>query len=80
MPNFSESEIEGWNQNRKLVLDRLDRVTRAVESLDAKVGSDLTEMKVELATMRTKVGLYAAVVGTVISILFSALISYLTRR
>lgn len=80
MTPLNESEIEGWAQNRKLVLNELGRVTRAVESLDVKVGSELTNMKVEIATIKTKVALYAAVIASVASIILSAVISFLMKR
>lgn len=80
MTPLSDSEVEGWAQNRKLVLNELGRVTRAVESLDVKVGSELTNMKVEIATIKTKVALYAAVVASVASIILSAVISFLMKR
>lgn len=80
MTPLNESEIEGWAQNRKLVLNELGRVTRAVESLDVKVGSELTNMKVEIATIKTKIALYAAVIASVASIILSAVISFLMKR
>lgn len=80
MTPLNDSEIEGWAQNRKLVLTELGRVTRAVESLDVKVGSELTNMKVEIATIKTKVALYAAIISSVASIALSVLIGYLTRH
>lgn len=76
----SDSQIEGWAENRKLVLNELGRVARAVESIDVKVGSELTNMKVEIATIKTKVALYAAIIASVASIGLSALISFLSRR
>lgn len=80
MTPLNDSEIEGWAQNRKLVLNELGRVTRAVESLDVKVGSELTNMKVEIATIKTKVALYAAAISSIASIALSVLIGYLTRK
>lgn len=73
---LDDVEIEGWGQNRKLVLAELSRVARAVESLDIKVGGEMTNMKVELATLKTKAAIIAAVAGA----LLSAVISYLMKR
>lgn len=77
---LDNAEIEGWDVNRKLVLNELNRVARAIESLDMKVGGEMTNMKVELATIKTKVALYAAVIAAVASALLSIVISYFTRR
>lgn len=68
--------MEGWNQNRKLVQAELSRLARAVESLDLKVGGEMTSMKVELATLKTKV----AIIVVVASAAISALISYFFRH
>lgn len=76
----TESQIEGWSENRKLVLNELNRVARAVESIDVKVGSELTNMKVEIATIKTKVALYAALIASVASIGLSVLISLIMKR
>lgn len=73
---LDDVEVEGWGQNRKLVLAELSRVARAVESLDVKVGGELTNMKVELATLKTKV----AIIVIVASAAMSALINYLFRH
>lgn len=77
---FDDAEIEGWGANRKLVLNELNRVARAVESLDNKVGGEMTDMKVELATMKTKVALYAAIISAIASMVLSAIVSYISRR
>lgn len=54
----------------------LSRLARAVESLDLKVGGEMTTMKVELATLKTKV----AIIVVVASAVMSALINYLFRH
>lgn len=76
----AEIEIEGWRESRQLVMSELRRVGRIVESLDSKVGSDLTSMKVEIATIKTKVALYAVVAGAIASAILSAVISYLMGK
>lgn len=79
-----DAQIEGWDVNRKLVLNELGRVARALESLDMKVGGEMTDMKVEMATLKTRVGLYAALIAAIASVVFSALmsilLSYLTKH
>lgn len=73
---LDDVEVEGWNQNRKLVQAELGRLARAVESLDLKVGGEMTSMKVELATLKTKM----AIIVVVSSAAMSALISYFFRH
>lgn len=84
MTKLDDVQVEGWAENRKLVLTELNRVARAIEGLDVKVGGEMTNMKVEIATMKTKVGLYAAVIAAVASVVLSAvisaLISFLSKR
>lgn len=77
---FSESKIERWELNEKFVLNSLDRLSRAVESIDAKVGGDLTSMKIEIATLKTKWAIYAAIIGTVAGAVISAVVSFLIKR
>ena len=77
---FSESKIERWELNEKFVLNSLDRLSRAVESIDAKVGGDLTSMKIEIATLKTKWTIYAAIIGTVAGAAISAFISFILKR
>lgn len=77
---LGDLDVESWKENRKVVLDGLQRVERAVDTLNLKVGSEMTDMKVELATIKTKVALYAAVISLVASLILSAVISYLMKR
>ena len=77
---LSEAKIEGWELNQKFVLNSLDRLSRAVESIDANVRGDLTTMKIEIATLKTKWAIYAAIIGTVAGAVISALISFLIKR
>lgn len=77
---LEDIDIEGWRENRKLVLGELTRVTRAIENLDLKVGGDLTSMKVEVATLKTKVALYAVVAGAIASAILSAVINYIMKK
>jgi len=76
VPHDPDVDVEGWRENRKLVLGELVRVTRAIENLDVKISGEMTNIKVEVATIKTKVGVYAALIAIVVA----AVISYLFKR
>lgn len=78
--SLEDLEIEGWRENRKLVMSELVRVTRAIEGLDSKVGGELTSMKVEIATLKTKVAVYAAMAAVATSLVITAALNYILHR
>ena len=77
---IEQLDIEDWRANRKLVLGELNRIALSLENLDAKVGSDLTTMKVEVAMIKTKVAVYAAIAAIITSAVVSFLFSTLIKR
>ncbi len=78
LPN--ETRAEGWDREQKFVLAELQRLARAVESVDSTMRGDLTSMKIEIATLRTKWGVYATIIGAVAGALISAVVSYFFKR
>lgn len=77
---FTESRAEGWDREQKFVLAELQRLARAVESVDSSVRGDVTNMKIEIATLKTKWGVYATIIGAVAGAFISALVSYFFKR
>lgn len=75
-----ESRTEGWDQEKKFVLVELQRLARAVESVDSTMRGDLTEMKITIATLETRWKIYAALIGTVAGAIISAIVSYFFKR
>ena len=73
---------DNWRENRKLVHAELSRANRGIDRLgdkisdiDLKLTKDLTDMKIEIATIKTKVLIY----GGLAAIILSALINYLLK-
>lgn len=67
-------------RDRRLVMSELSRISNKLDTIDGKIGSDLSGLKIEVATLKTKVGLYAAVISAVAAAIMSAIVSYLMKR
>lgn len=59
----------GWSSYQRLVLDRLDRIDRKIETLDDRITHlyerEITTIKVELAMLKVKSGLWGAAAGLI---------------
>lgn len=83
---LSDTEIErqDWRESRQLVMRTLERVELKLEDIDEKVGGRMTSLEVKVATIDTRVAVYAAmialVVATVFGILGSVITSYIMRK
>lgn len=77
---LEDSKVESWEIYQKLVMAELGRLSRAIESVDSNVRGDLTNMKIEIATLKTKWAIYAAIIGTIAGAVISAVVSILIRR
>lgn len=75
-----DSRGGGWDSEQKFVLAELQRLARAVESVDSTMRGDLTEMKITIATLETRWKIYAALIGTVAGAIISAIVSFLFKR
>jgi len=75
--------VPGWNEYKLLVLDQIERVSRQVAELERKMDAmradDIASVKVEIALLKQKAGLWGAIAGIVPSAL-AALIWYLSHR
>lgn len=82
--NELEISDEDWRRDRRLVLSELTRIGNKLDTIDGRINSDVTDMKVEVATLKTKVALYAALVGggtgIIISIITAVIINVITKR
>lgn len=61
--------LEGWGEYKKLVLQELERLARGIEVLNAKIegfrNDDLSALKVEVAMLKVKAGMWGAAAGAV---------------
>lgn len=77
-----ESGAPGWNEYKLLVLDQLEGLKAQVRSLEAKVdgfrADDIANVKVEIALLKQKAGLWGAIAGLVPGAL-AALVWYMTE-
>lgn len=71
---------EDWRKDRSLVMSDLRRVSDSLDKLTLTVGGELTNMKVEVATLKTKVAIYAAAISTVTTLILGAIIKYITSQ
>ena len=73
----------GWNEYKLLVLDQIERLSRQVTELERKVDAfradDIASVKVDIALLKQKAGLWGAVAGLIPSAL-AALIWWLSHR
>jgi hypothetical protein len=72
----------GWNEYKLLVLDQLEGLKGQVRSLEGKMDAfradDIANVKVEIALLKQKAGLWGAIAGLVPGAL-AALVWYLSR-
>lgn len=73
----------GWNEYKLLVLDQLEGLKGQVRNLENKVDAfradDIATVKVEIALLKQKAGLYGAISGLIPSAI-AALVWYLTQH
>ena len=79
-PDQFEMSEEDWRRDRRLVMSELTRIGNKLDTLTSTVNGDVTNMKVEVATLKTKVGLYAALISAVAAAIISAAVSYIMRH
>ena len=73
----------GWNEYKLLVLDQLTRVSSQVQDLERKVDTfradDIANVKVEIALLKQKAGLWGAVAGLIPGAI-AALIMWMSHK
>lgn len=66
---MSELGLEGWGEYKKLILKELERLEAAVNELNRKIDAfradDMATLKVEIALLKLKAGVWGAVAGAV---------------
>lgn len=66
---MNEGGLEGWGEYKRHVVGELDRLTQEVRSLREELGrfraDDISAIKVEVAMLKVKAGLWGAVAGAV---------------
>jgi hypothetical protein len=77
---LDDVKIKGWESYQIFVLNEMGRLSRAVEDVNRTVTGDLAAMKIEIATLKTKWAIYAAIIGTIAGAIISAAVSYLIKR
>lgn len=69
MSSVSGEGMEGWGEYRKLILAELERLNRVISALDSKLeafrNDDISSLKVEVAMLKVKAGLWGALAGLV---------------
>lgn len=72
----------GWNEYKLLVLEQLEGLKGQVRSLEIKVDAfradDMANVKVEIALLKQKAGLWGAIAGLIPGAL-AALVWYLSK-
>ncbi len=62
-------ELEGWTEYRRLVLGQLEKLEGSISRLDGKLesfrNSEIAELKVEVAMLKVKAGLWGAIGATI---------------
>lgn len=77
---LEDLDLESWNQNRKMVLTRLDQIAAQVERIDSKIGTDLVNMRIEVAMLKTKFGIYAALIGGGSAAVIAPIMAFIVSR
>jgi hypothetical protein len=61
--------LEGWGEYKRLILQELERLAKRIEDLDSKIdrfrGDDIASLKVEVAMLKVKAGMWGALAGAV---------------
>lgn len=79
---MSDLNAPQWSEYKLLVLDHIERLSAQVRNLETKMDAfradDIANVKVEIALLKLKAGLWGGISGLVPSAL-AALIWYLSR-
>lgn len=69
MTALDSSSAPGWNEYKLLVLDQLEGLRASVQGLERKVDAfradDIATVKVEIALLKQKAGLWGATAGLI---------------
>lgn len=65
----------GWNEWSNKVLGDLEEL----KQLYKEITNDITELKIQLAIIKTKAALYGAISGTVVGVVLTALIRFIVK-
>lgn len=75
-------QAPGWNEYKLLVLEQIERLSKQVTNLEAKVdgfrADDMGNVKVEIALLKQKAGLWGAIAG-MIPAAIAALVWYVSK-
>ena len=73
-----ETQLQSWQEYRRLVLAELERLDKAIQTLDAKLdkrdienAEKLAKINIDLLTLKIKASVYGALAGGI----FSALVA-----
>jgi hypothetical protein len=76
---MAESERTTWEEDRRLVLSELERITRDIGFINEKIErvrqEDLAKIKLDLALLKFQSALYGSIAGVV----FSGFVTFLFR-
>jgi hypothetical protein len=73
----------GWNEYKLLVLDQLEKACKKIDDLERKMDTfradDIANVKVEIALLKQKAGLWGAVAGLIPSVI-AALLWWMSHK
>ena len=73
-------EPESWSEYRRLILQALERLDGEIRGLNGKIDAfradDIATIKVEVAMLKVKAGMWGAIMGLITGVL-AGLVAYL---
>lgn len=69
----------GWTQYQKLVLAELERHSKQLEALNSQLNKQMSDLQVEIATLKVKSGVWG-LLGGLIPVLVFVVIELVGRR
>lgn len=83
-PSGRSSSEASWEEYRRLVVSELERIDAAMRELDRKLDDALfvrdkgmSELRVEVAILKTKATIFGAIAGTAATVLLQVLMKFL---
>jgi hypothetical protein len=72
MAGETHDEGNGWKEYRRLVVAELERLSKLITTVDDKIsklrGEDIADIKVDIAMLQVKAGIWGAVAGLAVAI------------
>lgn len=74
-----DNNVNGWTANSKFILESLKRIEKEQEATKVSLNNEITALKVQIATLNVKSGVFGFV-GSALAIIIAIGLAYLENN